>query len=64
MVVSLGAFLGGAAGFYLLEVYKMKAKVNNHSEHQSLYHTWLESEQRLAMLLERKKDLEKHRDGA
>ncbi|RUS25362.1 hypothetical protein BC938DRAFT_472281 [Jimgerdemannia flammicorona] len=47
MVVSLGAFLGGAAGFYLLEVYKMKAK-----------------EQRLAMLLERKKDLEKHRDGA
>ncbi|KAI7887071.1 hypothetical protein K492DRAFT_202699 [Lichtheimia hyalospora FSU 10163] len=39
--VSMGALIGGAFGFYLLEDYKIKAK-----------------EQRLAMLLEKKREYE------
>ncbi|KAI8393270.1 uncharacterized protein BYT42DRAFT_609069 [Radiomyces spectabilis] len=42
MAVSIGALAGGAAGFYFLEMYKIKSK-----------------EQRLALLLEKKQELER-----
>ncbi|KAI8384176.1 hypothetical protein BD560DRAFT_431416 [Blakeslea trispora] len=41
LAVSFGALAGGAGGFYLLEMYKIRSK-----------------EQRLAMLLEKKKEYE------
>ncbi|KAI9032916.1 hypothetical protein CLU79DRAFT_883435 [Phycomyces nitens] len=45
MAVSFGAFAGGAAGFYFLEMYKIKAK-----------------EERLAKLMEKKRDYENSKD--
>ncbi|ORZ20405.1 hypothetical protein BCR42DRAFT_408693 [Absidia repens] len=42
LAVSMGALAGGAAGFYLLEAYKINTK-----------------EKRLALLLEKKYELEK-----
>ncbi|KAI9305309.1 hypothetical protein BJ944DRAFT_249153 [Cunninghamella echinulata] len=42
LAVSMGALAGGAAGFYLLEAYKIKTK-----------------EKRLALLLEKRYELEK-----
>ncbi|GAA5812361.1 hypothetical protein MFLAVUS_005813 [Mucor flavus] len=48
LAVSFGALAGGAGGFYVLEMYKIKSK-----------------EKRLAMLLDKKKELESiQKDGS
>ncbi|KAL1931221.1 hypothetical protein VTP01DRAFT_10358 [Rhizomucor pusillus] len=65
LAVSIGALVGGAAGFYLLEDYKIKSKVGackqNYVDYKSMLMERMPQEKRLALLLEKKRDFEQQR---
>lgn len=70
LAVSIGALIGGAAGFYLLEDYKIKSKVrcvvslelNNKFMDVFINDLRFQQEKRLALLLEKKREFEQRQE--